>query len=203
MYDHFVGEVVDARPTLVVLRAGGVGYEIKVPTSTSSALTGSGTTTLYTILHVVDGTPQILGFATRAERELARRLLGVQGVGPSMCLALLSTLSPNDIARAVVAGDAAALKRVKGVGAKTAERLCLELREVLAKLGFLEPGTDQASSTSATEPTVLIPARQDAVAGLLTLGFTEKDARKKVETAAESNPEAPTEELIRLVLRQS
>jgi Holliday junction DNA helicase RuvA len=201
MYDHFAGEIVEVHPARVVLRAGGVGYELKVPTSTSASLRVGGQATLHTILHVVDGVPLLLGFAKQAERELARRLLGVQGVGPSMCLALLSTMSPHEIGRAVTGGDAAALKRVKGVGAKTAERLCLELREVVAKLGYLGAAGDAGSTD--VEPVVLIPARQDAVAALLTLGFTEKEARKKVEAAAEAAPEASTEDLIRSVLRQS
>src|SRR5688572_26232408 len=127
---------------------------------------------VFTILHVVDGTPSLLGFATRAERELARRLLQVSGVGPSIALALLSVFAPADLAAAIAGGDTAALKSVKGVGQKTAERLCLELREAMHKLDL--------SPTAGQRP---LPSQSadDAIAALVTLGYSEKDARDKVE----------------------
>ena len=201
MYDHLRGEVTDSQPARVVVHVAGIGYEVKVPTSTSAKLRPGDSATLYLLLHVVDGQPQLLGFSSKSERELGRKLLGVQGVGPSMCLALSSTLSPGEISRAILDGDAGTLKKVKGVGAKTAERLCLELRDAIAKLGFVEAAEVAPSAGAPEEPTD--PVKQDAVAGLLTLGFTEKEAHKKVSAAAKASPDAGTEDLITLVLRSS
>ena len=203
MYDHFEGEVADSTPARIVLRVAGIGYELKVPTSTSARLRAGESARLFTILHVVDGQPTLLGFHTRAERELARRLLGVNGVGPSMCLMILSTMSPQQVGRAVLDGDAAQLKRVKGVGAKTAERLCLELRDIVQKLGFAEAAGDGGTGSVGAEVVLEPRARRDAISGLLTLGYTEKEARKKVEAIAKDAPEAETEEIIRRVLQTS
>ena len=172
MYDHLLGEIVDKKPARVVLRAGGVGYELEVPTSTASALQVGAEQKVYTILHVVDSVPTLLGFAQRGDRDLARRLLNVSGVGKAMSLAILSTYEPQEVVGAILRGDHAALQRVKGVGAKTAERLCLELRDHVAKLDL--------GAAAAAETTPLPDAAEDAIAGLLTLGYTDKEARKKV-----------------------
>lgn len=192
MYDHLVGEVIEHHPARIVLRAGGVGYELDVPTSTSSRLQVGETTKLFTILHVIDGTPSLIGFAERAERELARRLLGVSGVGKAMSLAILSTYPPQEFAAAVLRDDHLALKLVKGIGAKTAERLCLELRDHVAKLDL---GT-------AMQPAEIVPpSAEDAIAALITLGYSNREAQDKVRKLVVRQPEASTEELIKTVLR--
>jgi len=193
VYDHLVGEVTDKHAARVVLRAGGVGYEVDVPTSTASGLQVGQTAKLFTVLHVLDGTPSLIGFAERSERDLARRLLSVSGVGKAMSLAILSTYPPAEFAAAVLRDDHVALKQVKGVGAKTAERLCLELRDHVDKLDL---GVVQ---TPAAE---LIPASaEDAIAALITLGYSPKEARDKVSKACRLAPEAVTEDLIKAVLR--
>ncbi len=195
MYDHILGECTDKLPARVVLRAGGIGYELKVPVNTSAQLKLGETAQLFTILHVVDGTPTLLGFKTPRDRELARRLMTVSGVGPTMALAILSTYAPAQIGKAIVEGDAPTLKRVKGVGAKTAERLCLELRDAITKLDL---GLEEAPS----EDPVLIPAGlEDAIQALVMLGYSEKDARTRTEKVAKSSPDLATDELIRGVLR--
>ena len=193
MYDHILGEVTDKQPARVVVRAGGVGFELEVPTSTSSAVQVGVEVKLFTLLHVVDSVPTLLGFAERGDRELARRLLSVSGVGKAMSLAILSTYSPQEVAAAILRGDHLALQRIKGVGAKTAERLCLELRDHVAKLD-LGPGT-------AADPELLPSAAEDAIAGLSTLGYSLKEARTKVEKAWKRSPDAATEQLIKSVLR--
>ena len=174
MYDHLLGEIVEKGASRTVVRCGGVGYECRVSLSTSVDLKVGETCQLFTILHVVDGNPSLLGFATRAERELAKRVLGVSGVGPAIALALLSVYEPRELAATIAVSDAAALKRVKGVGQKTAERLCLELREVMHKL-------DLGVVSGETETVLPSQTAEDAVAALVTLGYTEKDARNKVE----------------------
>jgi len=118
----------------------------------------------------------------------------VSGVGPAIALALLSVYMPHELAATIAGGDAPALKRVKGVGQKTAERICLELREVMHKLDL---GFDDA------EPTTVLPSQStdDAIAALVTLGYGEKDARVKVEKARAKATEADTETLVRTVLQ--
>jgi len=171
MYDHLFGDVVDKSASRAVVRCGGVGYELRISLSSATELKVGATSQVFTILHVVDGSPSLLGFASRAERELAKKLLSVSGVGPTLALALLSVFAPHDLALAIARGDTAALKAVKGVGQKTAERLCLELRDAMQKLDL---------STAGERP---LPNQttDDAIAALVTLGYSEKDARDKVE----------------------
>lgn len=197
MYDHLTGQVTECQPARVVLAVGGVGYELRVPLRVASRLRVGESARLFTILHVVDGTPTLLGFASSDEREVARRLLTVTGVGPSICLMILSTYGPEQVVRMILDGEADALRQVKGIGAKTAERLCLELRDHLAKL-------DLARSANAQSEAVLLPRTSaDAIAALTMLGYSEKDARSRVAKAFERTPEADTEALIKAVLRSS
>ena len=193
MYDRIIGQVVDKQPARAVIRAGGIGYELKISIPTSSSLRVGQESQLFTILHVVDGNPTLLGFGSKEERELARKLLSVSGVGPSMTLAILSTFSTEEVARAIVTGEATLLQRVKGVGTRTAERLCLELRDPVAKMELV--GGEGAG------PRLLPQTADDAIAALLTLGYSEKEANKRVSRACESRPEADTEQLIKAVLR--
>jgi Holliday junction DNA helicase RuvA len=191
MYDHLFGEVVEKTTARAVLRCGGVGYECRISLSTAAALQVGSQQQLFTMLHVVDGMPSLLGFATRAERELAKKVMSVSGVGPSIALALLSVYAPRELADLIAQGQALALRRVKGVGQKTSERLCLELRDALQKLDLGAEVPGRARPTQAAD---------DAIAALVTLGFTEKDARDKVERARATGA-AETEALVRAVLQ--
>lgn len=197
MYDHLLGEIVEKHASRAVVRCAGVGYEVRVSLTSASELIVGQTQKLFTILNVVDGTPSLLGFSSQAERELARRLLAVTNVGPAIALALLSVHAPRDLAGRIAADDAAALKAVKGVGQKTAERICLELREVVGKLDLGAPLAD-----AAQQPAAQTGADDDAIAALVTLGFKESDARGKVEKARKRHgADADTESIVKAVLQ--
>ena len=195
MYDHLLGEIVEKHTSRVVVRCGGVGYDVRVSLNSAIDLQVGSTKKLFTVLNVVDGMPSLLGFSTQAERELARRLLGVTNVGPAIALALLSVYTPADIAKRIAADDASALKAVKGVGQKTAERICLELREVVLKL-------DLGTPTAAGGTVSLTAEDDDAIAALVTLGFKENDARSKVDKARKKHGvAADTEAIVKAVLQ--
>ncbi|MBI5853442.1 MAG: Holliday junction branch migration protein RuvA [Planctomycetes bacterium] len=196
MYDHFEGEVARASGTAVVLRVAGVGYELLVPVHAAASLRVGQRVTLFAILHVIEGAPLLLGFPSAAERDLARRVMSVSGVGPKLALALLSTLDPATFASCVRNQDVAALKRVRGVGSKTAERLCLELRDKLDEFD-----TGGTSRPAGARMGALSPAADDAIAALVTLGYPEREARQKVERAVSDAPDAATEVLVKTVLR--
>lgn len=195
MYDHLLGEVTEKQASRVVVRCGGVGYDLRISLHSASELKLGGEALVFTILHVVDGSPSLLGFATRAERELARKLLSVSGVGPSIALALLSVLTPEDLALAITRGDTAVLKSVKGVGQKTAERLCLELRDAMQKLDLQTAGGPRPLTSQTAD---------DAIAALVTLGYSEKDARDKVDRVrrrADAPATGDIENLVKAVLQ--
>ncbi len=196
MYDHLLGEVIEKLTSRAVIRCGGVGYEVRISLESAGALKVGAVCQVFTILHVVDGTPSLLGFATRAERELAKKLLSVGGIGPSIALALLSVFAPHDLAHAIARGDTGALKSVKGVGQKTAERLCLELRDAMVKLDL--PTTDAGGRPLPSQ------SADDAIQALVTLGYSEKDARDKVEKVrrrADAPSAGDTESLVKAVLQ--
>jgi Holliday junction DNA helicase RuvA len=196
VYDHLLGEVVEKHASRAVVRCGGVGYELRISLHSAAELAVGATCQVFTILHVVDGMPSLLAFATRAERELARKLLSVGGVGPSIALALLSVHTPIELAHAIARGDTVALKAVKGVGQKTAERLCLELRDAVQKLDL--PAADRSGRPLPNQ------SADDAIAALVTLGYSEKDARDKVERVrrrADAPATGDTEALVKAVLQ--
>jgi len=197
VYDHLLGEIVEKHASRAVVRCAGVGYDVRVSLNSASDLVVGQTQKLFTILNVVDGTPSLLGFSSQAERELARRLLAVTNVGPAIALALLSVYTPRDLAARIAADDAAALKAVKGVGQKTAERICLELREVVTKLDLGAPVPGEAAAPIPTTAT-----DDDAIAALVTLGFKENDARTKVDKARKKQgADADTEAIVKAVLQ--
>jgi holliday junction DNA helicase RuvA len=195
MYDHLLGEIVEKQTSRAVVRCGGVGYELRISLSSATELQLGREAIVWTLLHVVDGMPSLLGFASRAERELCKRLLAVSGVGPSIALALLSVLAPADLAMAIARGELAVLKSVKGVGQKTAERLCLELREAMQKLDLGDAATGRPRTDQTSD---------DAIAALVTLGYSEKDARDKVDRvrrSAKAPAAGDTEALVKAVLQ--
>jgi holliday junction DNA helicase RuvA len=126
------GQIVEKSATRVVLAVGGVGYEVAVPTSVVASLPAVGRTARVHIRMVVrEDSMTLYGFAGTDERELFDLLTGVTGVGPKVALSFLSALAPDSIRRAVVAGDAATLTVVPGVGKKVAQRVVLDLRDKL------------------------------------------------------------------------
>ena len=139
MISFLEGEVVEKAAGRAVLAVHGTGYEILVPTSVLAALPAVGRSArLYTRLVVRDDAMVLFGFSSTAERDLFEALTGVSGVGPKVALAFLSTLAPDALRRAVVAGDVAALTVVPGVGRKVAQRVVLDLRDAFGAEGDLE-----------------------------------------------------------------
>jgi Holliday junction DNA helicase RuvA len=195
MYDHLLGEIVEKHASRVVVRCGGVGYDVRISLNSATDLKVGTTQKLFTILNVVDSMPSLLGFSTQPERELARRLLAVTNVGPAIALALLSVYTPADLAKRIAADDAPALKAVKGVGQKTAERICLELREIVTKLDLGMPSTTDGTTSITAD-------NDDAISALVTLGFKENDARNKVEKARkQQGVDGDTETIVKAVLQ--
>lgn len=155
MYDYLKGRLVETRPDEVVVEAGGIGYRLSVSGATASRVTAGGDVTLWVHDVVRDERPVLFGFASREERRLFRSLIGVNKVGPSTALALLSALEPGALAAAVDAGDHATLARVKGVGKRTAERLCVDLKGRL-DAGLALPGRVADQSVSVTSALVAL-----------------------------------------------
>lgn len=177
----------------MVLAVGGIGFEVRCSLHTAGFVRKDHEALLYTHLHVTDGVPSLLGFASPLERAICRKLLGVAGVGPAIALAALSMDTPQRVAATIGRSDVAALRRVKGIGPRTAERICLELRDAVATLD-----DDSVTGTSATDREF-----EDAVGALMTLGFAQKEARKRIETTRRKHPDLAADELTRQALRET
>ena len=173
MYDHVRGTLARKTPAEAVVDAGGVGYLLAIPLGTYDALPAVGTDVrLLVSLVVRDSSMRLFGFATEAERELFTTLQAVSGVGPLLALSISSTLTYDEVRAAVANGDAAVLRRVKGVGKRLSERLVLELRDRLGAAGGGPlPLGDGAKGGTAS---------RDAVMALEALGHDPAAAARAV-----------------------
>ena len=175
------GPVVTRLPGDVVIEAAGVGYRVNVSTETLASLPRAGEqATLLTHLILRDDGMHLYGFATQAERELFLMLIGVQGVGPKVALAVLSGGAPRELLNAIATGDIARFQAVPGIGKRTAERIIVELREKVAG-----KATDDivVRRTASDDPRTL--ARE----GLLGLGFTPQEADRLLSETGGDTPE--------------
>lgn len=190
MYEYISGTVAELTPTYAVLDAGGVGYYVNISLETYAAIEHAERTKLF-VHHIVREDAQLLyGFATRAERELFRLLLGVSGVGGNTARTILSTYSPDELQGIISSGNAVLLKNVKGLGLKTAQKIIVELS---GKLTGLEAGEAAAADNSRAD---------EALAALTMLGFGKAAAEKAVRAVLRTTPAATTEELVRLALKE-
>ncbi|MFT4176756.1 MAG: Holliday junction branch migration protein RuvA [Luteolibacter sp.] len=188
------GKVIEAYPNRLVVDVHGVGYEVFVPLSTFDRLHAHEglEVDLRTHLHIREQAHTLYGFASEEERDVFLMLIErVSGIGPAIAMAVLSGLAVAQFKAAVVAGDIAALSRVKGLGKKTAERIILELKD---KVGVTDTWQDAAAGQ------VSAPAA-DAELALIALGYKQVDARKAVRKVLDGNPASTVEELVRGALR--
>lgn len=196
MYYSLTGTLLHTEPQFAVVSCGGVGYKCYTTLKTMAALPALGKEiTLYTHLNVREDALDLYGFFTQAECRSFRQLTGVSGVGPKSALAILSDMSPEQLALCIAAGDAKALARAPGIGPKAAQRLILELRDKI---------TDEQLSGSAVAATAAQAADArsnigEAVSALCALGYGQTEAVQALTGAA---PETPVEELIKQGLKK-
>ncbi|MDR1613214.1 MAG: Holliday junction branch migration protein RuvA [Planctomycetota bacterium] len=190
MYNHIRGTVVHKSPSRAVLEAGGIGYELTIPLSSSGRVPPPGNeATVLVHLIVREDELRLIGFASEEERSLFRRLIDLSGVGPAMALQILSGMTPQEFLQAVERQDAGALKKIKGVGEKTAKRIILEMKGAKTILPRDDPGTAPSGAPG------------EAAQALVALGVSPNEAAQRVERALRDAPDATVEELIRAALR--
>jgi Holliday junction DNA helicase RuvA len=197
MISFLRGTVIEVLPMRLIIEAGGVGYDVHIPLSTYDKLPAPGTEAkVLTHFQVREDAHVLYGFATPEERDLFLLLINnVSGIGPKLALAVLNGATPVQFRGLVVAGDLAALSRIKGVGKKTAERIVVELRD---KVGV------SAAWEAASAANALPPEEQhvnDAVLALISLGYKQAEAHKTVRAIREKQPKAAVEDLIKEALK--
>jgi Holliday junction DNA helicase RuvA len=196
MIARLAGTLVETSADGAVLDVNGVGYLVLASSRTLDAI-GSigGSVTLLTELQVREDSMTLFAFGSAGEREAFRQLTSVQGVGGRVALAILSVLSPDELARAVSAGDKAMISRASGVGPKLAQRIAMELQ---GKLGV--PGL----AAVAGAPVPRAGAAADALSALANLGFKPAEASAAVAAASEElGSDATLDALVRLALRKA
>ena len=180
MIAYIRGVLAEKEPTRAVIEAGGVGYELLVPLSTYEKLPRTGSEVKLLAYHCVREDDEILfGFATDDEKAMFAKLTSVSGVGPKIALAILSGSSIAELSMSIAGGDAKRISAIKGVGKKTAEKICVELRDKVSEFAFSGQDGEGAVATQIAK---------DAVAALRALGFNEETSSKMVADVLAKNP---------------
>lgn len=204
MYEYLDGRIASRGATRLVLDVGGIGYDVSVPLGADfrSSPDAKDASRVWTHLVVRDDAHMLFGFPDARMRELFRLLLRVRGVGPGLALGILSSMSETELLATIAAADSKPLTRIKGVGKKTADQILLDLR-------------DRAPKPEDADHSVLVPAGPeanermrtvaDAITALLSIGYSDKQAKASVERAAKkaaSDGALELETLVRAALRE-
>lgn len=191
MITHIQGRLVEKNPTDVVIDCNGVGYFINISLHTFSELPTSGNVKLFTHLLIREDAHTLYGFSSIAEREIFKLLISVSGVGASTARTMLSSLAPDQVLDAIATNDIVTIQSVKGIGAKTAQRVVLDLKDKILKVYGLSSISAGSSNTNKNE----------ALSALETLGFVRKQSEKVVDTIVKENPQASIEMIIKQALK--
>ena len=196
MIEYLRGELAELTPTTAIIECGGVGYETSITLNTYSALQGKKDVKVYIYEVIREDTHQLYGFSNKHERELFLLLISVSGIGGNTARTILSAFTVNELCDAIATGNEVAIKSVKGIGLKTAQRIIVDLKDKISGI------YDNNATTSAPAA----PANNDnidgAVQALAMLGFPVSAANKVVQSIAKSEPGATIEQLIKLALKQ-
>jgi Holliday junction DNA helicase RuvA len=193
---HLTGILLEKTVPRLVLDVGGVGYDLQVPLSTFYAVGEPGARVALRVhTHVREDAIQLFGFVTPLELALFDRLIGVNGIGPKVALAVLSGIEPGDLVRAIKSTDLARLTKIPGVGRKTAERLVLELKDRLPQAAL------DAASGSGSVPEDETGPRADVLSALANLGYQRASVEKTVDRVLAKSPDMTFEPLLRETLK--
>ena len=191
MIYYLKGVVQELAPTYAVVEVGGVGYYVSVSLNTSQKLQQGRECLLYTQQIIREDAHLLFGFYEKAEKEMFNLLISVNGVGADSAMILLSSLDLAEISRAILSGNSGVLQKVKGIGAKTAERIIIDLRDKVQKFEFAE------GETPLTDNKV----KEEALSALEVLGIPRKTSEKIMDKVLKQAPETSTEELVKQVLK--
>lgn len=196
MIEYLKGEVAELTPATAIIECCGVGYETSITLNTYSALQGKKDAKLYIYEVIREDAHQLFGFSNKQERELFLLLISVSGIGGNTARTILSAFTVNELCEAIATGNEVAIKGVKGIGLKTAQRLIVDLKDKIKNIGSCIMGSTPVAAT-VNNDTV-----DGAIAALVMLGFPSSAAGKVVQSIAKSEPQATIEQVIKLALKQ-
>ncbi|MEC3880465.1 Holliday junction branch migration protein RuvA [Parapedobacter sp. 10938] len=192
MYEYLNGKLAYKAPTHVVLDVGGVGYHVHISLHTYTQIKDNEQCKLFISFQVREDAHTLFGFAEEGERRLFEHLISVSGIGPNTGRMILSSITPEEIQEAIIQGNVPLIKRIKGIGPKTAQRMVLELQDKLKKQG--------PDALTVVHRHQSIP--EEALSALVMLGFARIQAEKVLAGALQSNPDLTVEALIKEALRK-
>jgi holliday junction DNA helicase RuvA len=191
MITHIQGKLVEKTPTDVVIDCNGVGYHINISLHTYTLLPKTDFIKLFTHLIIKEDSHSLYGFVEKSEKEIFKLLLTVSGIGAGIARTMLSSIEPKQIINALASGNVATIQSIKGIGAKTAQRAILDLKDKVLKIYDLDEVSMSQSNTN----------RDEALSALEVLGFVRKSSEKIVDRVISENPDATIETIIKQALK--
>jgi len=192
MYEFITGNIVEKTPTYIILETGNVGYNINISLYTYSLLSGQNPCQIFIHQIVREDAHILYGFINREEREVFRQLISVSGVGANTARLILSSLGPSEIEEAINEGNVATLQGIKGIGAKSAQRIIVDLKGKITTRGEIDQLFPEQSNTLRTE----------ALSALVNLGFAKKTIEKVLDQILRGDDELSMELLIKEALKK-
>ena len=202
MIDYIKGELAELTPAQAVVEAYGVGYALNISLNTYEAIQGKENVKLFVHEALVTGgrddSYTFYGFASKQERALYRLLITVSGVGANTARMILSSASPSELCNAISTSNERVLKSVKGIGLKTAQRIIVDLKDKILSLGIAQ----EVAAGTATDSTIPVDVRDEAVAALTMLGFSPAPTANVVTAILTDDATLPVEQVVKLALKQ-
>jgi len=192
MITQIKGRLVEKNLTNVVIDCHGVGYYINISLNTHSQIGNSEELLLFTHLHIKEDSHTLYGFATQNERSIFRLLISISGIGPSIARTMLSSMDPNEIQKSILGENLEAIKSIKGIGLKTAQRVLIELKDKVQKIEGFDENLQSKSNT----------IKEETLSALEVLGYSRRQTEKVIDNIIQSHPESSIEELIKSALNK-
>ncbi len=191
MITHIRGKLVEKNPTYAIIECNGVGYFLHISLNTFSKIPDSEAVVLYTHLSIREDAHTLFGFADKTEREIFKLLISVSGVGPSTARTMLSSMTTDQIQQAIASEDTPTIQSVKGIGAKTAQRVIIDLKDKILKTYELQEDSVNNNNT----------LKEEALSALEVLGFTRKQVEKMIQKIIQESPSISLENIIKQALK--
>ncbi len=191
MITHINGKLVEKNPTFVVIETRGIGYLLHISLNTFSQIPDKESVFLYTHLSVKEDSHTLYGFISKIEREIFRLLISVSGVGPSTARTMLSSMTTDEIQHAIASGNVGIIQSVKGIGAKTAQRVLVDLKDKITKTYAIDEVSTSLNNTNKNE----------ALSALEVLGFAKKQSEKVIDKILLEDSSFSVEMLIKKALK--
>jgi Holliday junction DNA helicase RuvA len=191
MITHIRGKLVEKNPTFAIIECNGIGYFINISLHTFSKIPDIEAIKLFTYLSVKEDSQTLFGFSDKVEREVFKLLISVSGVGTSIARTMLSSMTPEQIQHSIASEDVATIQSVKGIGAKTAQRVIIDLKDKIVKTYLLSEDYVKSDNT----------IKDEALSALEVLGFSRKQVEKLVHKIIQESPDTTLENIIKRALK--